>query len=55
MVKDRLNFTKLGNYEREEFRFRTQFKKQFNSAFDMLTRNDFNSLKETITAMETEY
>jgi hypothetical protein len=27
MVKDRLNFTKLGNFEREEFRFRTHFKK----------------------------
>jgi len=55
MVKDRLNFTKLGNFEREEFRFRTNFKKQFNSALDMLTRNDFNSLKDTVSAAELEF
>jgi hypothetical protein len=55
MVKDRLNFTKLGNFEREEFRFRTHFKKQFNSALDMLTRNDFNSLKDTVSAVESEF
>jgi hypothetical protein len=55
MVKDRLNFTKLGNFEREEFRFRTHFKKQFNSALDMLTRNDFQSLKDTVSAVETEF
>ncbi len=55
MVKDRLNFTKLGNFERDEFRFRTHFKKQFNSALDMLARNDFDSLKETVDAVESEY
>jgi len=50
-----LNFTKLGNFEREEFRFRTNFKKQFNSALDMLSRNDFASLKETIRTNEEQF
>lgn len=48
MKQDRLNFTKLGNFEREEFHFRDKFKKKFNEALDMLSRNDFRSLRDTI-------
>lgn len=41
MKQDRLNFNKLGKFEREEFKYLDNFKKQFNGALDMLTRNDF--------------
>jgi len=41
MKQDRLNFNKLGKFEREEFKYLDNFKKQFNSALDMLSRNDF--------------
>jgi hypothetical protein len=53
--QDRLNFTKLSKFEREEFNFRIKFKKQFNSALELLTRNDFNSLRETVQSAEEEF
>lgn len=55
MKQDRLNFTKLGNYEREEFEFRDKFKQKFNGALESLQRNDFRSLRETIKETEEQF
>jgi len=52
MKQDRLNLNKLGKFEREEFKYLDNFKKQFNGALDMLTRNDFGKLRETIKKTE---
>lgn len=41
MKQDRLNLNKLGKFEREEFQYLDNFKKKFNGALDMLSRNDF--------------
>jgi hypothetical protein len=52
MKQDRLNLNKLSNFEREEFQFRDKFKKQFNNALDLLTRNDFGQLRDTVKKHE---
>lgn len=54
MKQDRLNFNKLGKFEREEFKYLDNFKKQFNGALDMLTRNDFGQLRETVKKTEDQ-
>lgn len=52
MKQDRHNFNKLGKFEREEFRYLDNFKKQFNNALDMLQRSDFEQLHETVKKTE---
>ena len=52
MKQDRLNLNKLGKFEREEFQYLDNFKKEFNNALDMLHRNDFGQLRETVKKTE---